>query len=473
MHGMLNFSQKEEVLKFISENNCKILNLCHIPEEGRLKVLSFSTSDRDRVKEVLEYGERVDGSSLFSFIEPGRSDIYISPRIARAFADPFAILPTLNVLCDYLDEKGKPLDVAPQTVLARAESRLKASTSVALKALAELEFYIMAKLQTESLFQGMPDKNYHECSPFSKFEEIRNEILATLAVVGIPTKYGHSEVGRVTTADGVAIEQHEIEFMPQKLADMAETVAISKWAIRNVCLRHGVSASFIPKIDLNHAGNGMHVHLCGFRHDRNIIIDAGRQLSKEALNMIGGILKFAPSLAAFGNPTPVSYLRFVARKESPMHICWSAQNRLALIRIPLWWRFRKSSERTESRRETFEYRAPDAFANPSLLLSGLTLTVNWGLENANESLRIAEELHAQSLRTEEKKFRMLPQSCSEAAQYLAKDRRLYEADGVFPERLIETIIHRLDDYKDRDLLRDVLEKPEELQKTITQYLHYG
>ncbi len=82
-------------------------------------------------------------------------------------------------------------------------------------------------------------------------------------------------------------------------------------------------------------------------------------------------------------------------------------------------------------------------------------------------------MHARSLRAEEKKFRILPQSCSEAAQYLAKDRKLYEVDGVFPERLIETVIHRLDDYKDRNLLREMLEKPEELQKAITQYLHYG
>lgn len=473
MRGMLNFSEKEAVLKFVSENNVRILNLCHIPEEGRLKTLSFSTVDMDRVAEILDYGERVDGSSLFSFIEPGKSDIYISPRINRAFANPFSILPTLNILCDYLDENGKPLDVAPQSVLARAEEKLEHSSGIALKALAELEFYIIAKQQTELLFAGVSDKNYHESSPFAKFEDIRNEVLATLGVIGIPTKYGHSEVGRITSTDGTIMEQHEIEFTPQNLADMAETVAVAKWVVRNVCMRHGASASFIPKIDINHAGNGMHIHLCGLKHGRNITAKTRGNLSNEALRMIGGILRFAPSLAAFGNPTPVSYFRFIARKESPMHICWSERNRLALIRIPLWWKFKRQTGKSDSCRETFEYRAPDAFANPHLLLAGLALAANYGLENSAESLKMVEDLHAESVQDERKRFKVLPRSCNEAAANLVRDRKFYQTEGVFPQKLLDGIIQRLNGYDDRNLWKELSEKPEELQKMLVQYLHYG
>jgi glutamine synthetase len=473
MQGTVNFSQKEEVLKFISENNCRILNLCHIPEEGRLKVLSFSTANRDRMMDVLEYGERVDGSSLFSSIEAGKSDIYIFPRISRAFADPFAVLPTLNILCDYLDERGKPLAVAPQTVLAQAQNDLKNSTGVVLRALAELEFFIISRQQPESLFQSPADKNYHECSPFSKFEEIQNEILATLSVIGVPTKYGHSEVGRFTQVDGTVFEQHEIEFMPLRTDEMAEIIAISKWAIRNICLRHNVAASFIPKVDMDHAGNGMHIHLCGFKRDKNIIVGADRELSKEGCSMIGGILKLAQSLAAFGNPTPISYLRFIARKESPMHVCWSAQNRLALIRIPLWWKFRKKMSGRETCRETFEYRASDAFANPSLLFAGLTAAAEWGLKNFDDSTAIARKLHAKSFRTDERRFRTLPQSCSETAENLKRDRKFYEAGGVFPAELIDSIINRLSSYQDRNLVKKMLKKPEQLQNLTNQYLDYA
>lgn len=470
---MLNFSGKEDVIKYISQNSIKIVNLCHIPEEGKMKTLSFSATDRDRVLEVLEYGERVDGSSLFSFFEPGKSDIYVFPRLDRAFLNPFAILPTLNILCDYLDENGKPLSVAPQSVLERAERKLRASKGITLKALAELEFYIITKQQTDFLFVGAPDKNYHESSPFAMFEYIRNEILATLSLVGVSTKYGHSEVGRIMRADGTFMEQHELEFTPQKLEDMADAVALSKWVVRNVCMRHGASASFIPKIDLNHAGSGMHIHLCGLKGHRNITANANGVLSNEALKMIGGILKFAPSLAAFGNPTPVSYLRFIVRKESPMHICWSARNRLALIRIPLWWTFKKKTERRDDGRETFEYRAPDAFANTHLLFAGLAVTASYGLENGNECLKEAEDLHAESLNEEEEGFKILPLSCSEAAENLAGSRKTYEAHRVFPPRLIDKTIQKLKNYNDRDLWSNVLNKPAEIEKVLMEYLHYG
>jgi glutamine synthetase len=473
MHDTLNFSGKETVLKFISENNIKILNLCHIPEEGRLKTLSFSTANKDRVHDILEFGERVDGSSLFSFIDPAKSDIYISPRLGKAFANPFAILPTLNILCEYLDENGKPLNIAPENVLAKAEEKLRSPSGIALKALAELEFYIIAERQTETLFPSSPDKNYHESSSFAKFEDIRNEVLATLDVIGVPTKYGHGEVGRAEGSDGKILEQHEIEFAPENLSDMADTIAVSKWVIRNVCLRHGVSVSFVPKIGLNHAGSGMHVHMCALKDGKNIVVNHKGDISIEALRMIGGLLKFAPSLAAFGNPTPVSYLRLIARSESPMHICWSARNRLALIRIPLWWKFKQKIGKTESCRETFEYRAPDAFANAQLLFAGLVVAANFGLENSRESLKIAEDLHADPARHEEKRFRLLPRSCAEAAKNLAKDRKYYEAGEVFPRPLIDKTISKLNSYKDGNLWKELSNKPEAMQKALSQYLQCG
>jgi glutamine synthetase len=473
MQSMLNFSGKDAALKFISENNVKILNMCHIPEDGKLKTLSLSTSDKERVREILEYGERVDGSSLFSFIEPGKSDIYAYPRLDRVFMNPFAMLPTLNVLSDYKDENGKPLDIAPQNALVRAIGKLQSSNGVTLKALAELEFYVIATHQAGTLFSGEPDKNYHESSPLALFEDVRNEILGTLSIIGIPTKYGHCEVGRIISDSGTMMEQHEIEFMPQNLSEMAETISLAKWVVRNVCSRHGLSASFIPKIDLNHAGNGMHIHLCGFKRGLNLISKPDGNLSNEALSMIGGILKFAPSLAAFGNPTPVSYLRFIARKETPMHICWSAGNRLALIRIPLWRRFKKRIGKTEGCHETFEYRAPDAFANAHLLLAGLALAANYGLDNADESLNLAANLHAKAIKEEEGTFKMLPCSCHEAADNLRKDRKIYEADGIFPPKLIESTIQKLTHFDDKDLWNKLSSKPEETQKILAHYLHYG
>ena len=473
MHAMLNFTGKEEVFRFVSENDIKILNLCHIPEVGKLKTLSFTAANRKRVFEILELGERVDGSNFFSFIEPGKSDIYIMPRLDRAFMNPFTKTPTINILCEYLDENGKPLDVSPRRVLARAEEKLRSTSDVVLKALVELEFYIVSKQKTEMLFLGEPDKNYQESAPFTSFEDLRNEVLVTLSKVGIATKYAHSEVGRILSKDGTLTEQQEVEFAPQNLADMAETVAIAKWVIRNICVKYGVSASFSPKVSIKHVGNGMHVHLCAIRKGKNIVADENGAVSVEAQKMIGGILRFAPSLSAFGNPTPGSYLRFIAPKESPMNIYWSARDRLALIRIPLWWSFRRAEEEIDICRETFEYRAPDALANTYLLLAGITIAANYGLRNPEKALKIAEELHIEETRDKRKQLKVLPHSCTESAENLEKDRQFYEVDGVFPKKLIDKTVEVLKSYKDKNLWKELTDKPDEIEDMLKQYLHCG
>jgi glutamine synthetase len=435
--------------------------------------LSFSVSNKERVYEILEFGERIDGSSLFSSIEPEKSDIYIMPRVERSFVNPFALLPTLNILCDYLDEAGKPLDVAPRNVLTKAAEKLCSSTGIDLRALAELEFYIIAKQEAEALFPEGSDKNYHESAPFARFEDLRNEILAMLAVVGIPTKYAHGEVGLIRAKDDLLMEQHEIEFVPQHLPKMADTIAIAKWVVRNVCMRRGVSVSFVPKIDLTHAGTGMHIHLCGLKNGENIVAKDDGTLSDEALEMIGGILKFAPSLSAFGNPTPISYLRFVARKESPMQICWSTRNRLALMRVPLWWSFRKRARTSGDCRETFEYRASDAFADTYLLLAGLAVAVNYGLEHTEEALATSRNLHVEAADRRRKRLRTLPVSCSESADNLEVNRKYYESDGVFPKELIDNTVARLKAYKDGDMWKEMSRKPQMFGKMLREYLHYG
>ncbi len=473
MKGKLNLVEKEDVLKFISEKGVKILNLCHIPEDGRLKTLSFSASDKKQVHEVLEFGERVDGSSLFSYIDPDKSDIYITPKPNTAFLNPFSSELTLNILARYLDENGNPLDVAPEDILHRAEEKLRSSANITLSALAELEFYIISKLESKNLFLNVAERHYHESAPFSKFGDLRNEILVTLADIGIATKYGHAEVGKIQRENGTVMEQHEIELALENLTRMAERIAVTKWVTRNVCAKHGVTVSFSPKIALEHAGSGMHIHLCGLRNNKNVIADSESNLSNEAKKMIGGILKFAPSLTAFGNTIPVSYLRFISRKESPMHICWGARNRLALIRIPLWWNFKKIKEEIDATKRTFEFRAPDASANAHLLFAGIAIAIEYGFKNSREALRIAEELHVEPGEAEKRGFSLLPQSCVESAANLENDRKYYEADGVFSKAVIDGTIRKLRSYKDKSMLQRLKNEPRKIQDLMQTYLHYG
>ena len=463
---------KEGVAKLIREKNVELINLCHIPEDCRLKTLSFSVRSAEKLYEILRFGERVDGSSLFSYIDPNKSDIYIMPKIETAFLDPFTQgQPTLNILCDYLNENGKPLEIAPQNILRRAEEKLKSSTNIMLKALAELEFHICN--QEETAFPVGTERNYHESAPFAKFTNLRSEILGTLEDIGIATKYGHAEVGRFYAKHGYLMEQHEIELLPQSLSKMAEIITIAKWVIRNVCTKHGVFVSFSPKPSLKHAGNGMHIHLCGLRENENIVADSAGNVTTAAKQMIGGILKFAPSLTAFGNTIPVSYLRFISRKESPMFVCWGGKNRQALVRIPLWWSFRKDFEEANSCRRTFEFRAPDPSANPYLLFAGIAVAVEYGLKHPKEVMKIAKDLNVDYKSEKTKEYPNLPLSCVEAAQSLKTDRKYYMESGVFPERVIDGIIDKFNSYKDGKLWEKLAEKPERIDDFLVEYFDYG
>jgi glutamine synthetase len=466
-------SAKEDIVKLVQEKDIKIINFCHIPEDCRLKTLSFTVKNKERLREILEFGERVDGSSLFSYIDPSKSDIYIMPKTETAFINPFGSIPTLNILCEYLDENGKPLDIAPDNVLLRAEEKLRSSTGIVLKALAELEFYIIYKREENVLPIMVSEKNYHESMPFARFENLRNEVLVTLEDIGIASKYGHAEVGRFHSKTGYVMEQHEIEFLPQDPSKLAETVTITKWIIRNICAKYGVTVSFSPKPALEHAGNGMHIHICGLKKNKNIITDSKRNLTAEAKQMIGGILKLAPSLTAFGNTTPVSYLRLISRKESPMYICWGTRNRMALIRIPLWWKFREDLEKTGSCVRTFEFRAPDPSANTYLLLAGIAVAAAYGLKNPKKAIKIAEDLSTETKVKKGGEYKSLPLSCSESAKSLKRDRNHYEADGVFPKRVIDGIVRKLESYKDRELWKELADKPEKIEELLLKYLHSG
>jgi len=254
---------------------------------------------------------------------------------------------------------------------------------------------------------------------------------------------------------------------------MAETVTIAKWIIRNTCTRHGAYVSFSPKPALEHAGNGLHIHVYGLKKDKNIITDFKGNLTIEAKQMIGGILEFAPSLTAFGNTTPVSYLRFISRKESPEYICWGTRNRLALIRIPLWWSFRKDIKGTGSHARTFEFRAPDPSANTYLLLAGIALAVEYGLKNPKKAVKIAEDLNAEKIVKRNRKHKVLPLSCSESAKNLKRDRSYYEADSVFPKRVTDGIIIKLESYKDGNLQKKLANNPEKIEELLLHYLNCG
>ena len=136
---------KDDIIRFCEENEIEMVNFRYVAEDGRLKTLNFIITSKDHLDTILSHGERVDGSSLFSFIEAGSSDLYVVPRYRTAFVNPFTEVPTVDILCSFYNSEGKPLESDPGYVLRKANEEFTRKTGYTFKALGELEYYVVGK----------------------------------------------------------------------------------------------------------------------------------------------------------------------------------------------------------------------------------------------------------------------------------------------------------------------------------------
>jgi glutamine synthetase len=474
---------KQDIIKFIKANNIEMMNFRYVGGDGRLKTLNFVITNEAELDRLLSMGERVDGSSLLSYIDAASSDLYVIPRYKTAYVNPFSFVPTVDILCSYYTNEGVRLPSSPENIVRKAQQVLKGNTGLTLEAMGELEYYVSCERQ--QLYPAMAQKGYHESAPFSKWEELRCEAMRAIAQAGGKIKYGHSEVGNICEGDS-EMEQHEIEFLPVPIEDAADQVVIAKWILRMIGYRHAVTISFAPKISIGHAGNGLHVHTRLVKDDKNMMIEES-QLSDIAKKAIAGYLTLAPSLTAFGNTVPTSYLRLVPHQEAPTNICWGDRNRSVLVRVPLGWLNvtnmasdanpedkENSSEFMDN--QTVEFRCPDGSANIHFLLAGLAVAARHGLEMEG-ALDLARKLYVDvnifSLDQSDVRERLpqLPSSCWESAETLLRDCEVYQRDGVFPPMVIRGIVERLKSYNDKGLNERLHGNESEIRKLVNEYLY--
>ncbi len=476
---------KGDLIRFIEARGIGMLNFRYVAEDGKLKALNFVLSSREHLEQILSTGERVDGSSLFSFVKAGSSDLYVIPRFRTAFLNPFTDKPTLEILCSFYDFNGNPLESAPENILRKAYTIFKNETGLKMKALGELEYYVRSF--RDDLYPLADQKGYHQTKPFAKFEDLRIEALSLCANAGCKIKYGHSEVGSFTS-EGEDFEQHEIEFLPVEVEEAVEQLIIAKWIVRMLSYEYGVEVSFAPKITVGKAGSGVHIHMLLEEDGKNIMTD-GKDISDMAKKMIAGILDLSKSLTAFGNTIPTSYLRLVPHQEAPTNICWGDRNRSVLVRVPLGWMGvtdmlsdanpEDDSEKIpQNSKQTVEFRAPDGSADLYLLMAGLVVATRHGLKMDN-SLTRAENLYVSvNIFRDENKGQLerldsLPASCFESAVELEKQREYFEKDNIFPEGTIDNIIQNLKAYNDKGLSEKLYGKEDEIAKLVNQFLHCG
>lgn len=477
--------RKADLIRYVKENGIRMINFMYPADDNRLKTLNFVINSESYLDSILTYGERVDGSSLFPFIEAGNSDLYVIPRFSTAFLDPFAEVPTLTMLATFFDKEGKPLESSPEYTLRKAAASFREVTGMDFYAMGELEYYVIS--EDTGLFHASDQKGYHESAPFAKFNDFRVECMNLIAQAGGQIKYGHNEVGNFTL-DGKIYEQNEVEFLPIPAVQAADNLMIAKWIIRTLAAKKGYDVTFAPKITAGKAGSGLHIHFKIMKGDQNMMTENG-VLSDIAKKAIAGILEHADAITAMGNKVPTSYFRLVPHQEAPTSVCWGDRNRSVLVRVPLGWTGKNDmlsqanplevdDTTAAPQKQTAELRSADCSADIYQLIAAMVVAARTGFE-MEDALERAEKTYVNvNIHNDENKEKLaqlksLPDSCVSSAKALEQQRKVFEDKGVFDARLIDGIIGKLLKFDDADLRVKTSNSQNEMMKVVKKYWHCG
>ena len=404
---------KEYVLKMARENDVKFIRLWFTDILGFLKNFAITVEE---LEGALEEGMGFDGSSIEGFARIDESDMVALPD-----PDTFRLLPwrskehpsVARMFCDILQPGGEPFDGDPRYILKRNLKRA-ADMGYTYYVGPELEFFYFRDSQgTEFLDQG----GYFDLTPRDAATDWRKDTVLTLEEMGIGVEYSHHET---------APSQHEIDIRYTDALTMADSVMTYRLVVKEVALKYGVYATFMPKPVLGINGNGMHTHQSLFKGDKNTFFDPKDpyHLSKEAKCFVAGLLKHAPEITAVTNQWVNSYKRLVPGYEAPVYLSWARRNRSDLIRIPEYRPGREKSTR-------IEFRSPDPACNPYLAFSVMLAAGLEGIEKGYEAPEPIEE-NVYEMSEEERKKRgidTLPASLQEAILLTEKSELVRKALG--------------------------------------------
>ncbi|OIV37532.1 type I glutamate--ammonia ligase [Mangrovactinospora gilvigrisea] len=449
------FQNADEVSRYIADEDVKFVDVrfCDLPGVMQHFTVPAQTFEPD---ETLMF----DGSSIRGFQAIHESDMALVPDLSTARVDPFRRDKTLNVNFFIHDPvTGEQYSRDPRNVAKKAEAYL-ASSGIADTAYfgPEAEFYVFDEARFETKANGAfyhidseagawntgaaetgGGRNrgykvrykggYFPAPPVDHFADLRAEISLELANSGLEVERQHHEVGTAGQA--------EINYKFNTLLAAADDLMLFKYIVKNVAWRNGKTATFMPKPIFGDNGSGMHCHQSLWTAGSPLFYDeqgyAG--LSDTARYYIGGLLKHAPSLLAFTNPTVNSYHRLVPGFEAPVNLVYSQRNRSAAIRIPI------TGANPKAKR--IEFRAPDPSSNPYLAFSAMLLAGLDGIKNKIEPAEPVDKDLYELPPDEHAAVAQVPASLDAVLDSLESDHEYLLEGGVFTQDLIETWL----DYK--------------------------
>jgi len=445
------FSTAEEVMKYIRDEDVKFVDVrfCDLPGVMQHFNVPAVSVNEDFFRE----GQMFDGSSIRGFQAIHESDMKLIPDVATAYVDPFRVEKTLNLNFSIVDPfTDEPYSRDPRQVAAKAEAYLK-STGIADTAFfaPEAEFYIFDDVRYETkqnasyyfidsiegawntgrveeggnLGHKTPYKGgYFPVPPVDHFADLRDQIVLELDALGLEVERSHHEVGTAGQA--------EINYRFDSMALSADKIMLFKYVVKNVAHRAGKTATFMPKPVFGDNGSGMHVHQSLWKDGEPLFFDERGYggLSDMARWYIGGLLKHAPSLLAFTNPTVNSYHRLVPGFEAPVNLVYSARNRSACVRIPI------TGSNPKAKR--IEFRVPDPSSNPYLAFSAMLMAGIDGIRNRIEPPDPIDKDLYELPPEEHASIQQVPGTLAEVLDALEADHDYLTEGDVFTPDLIET-----------------------------------
>jgi glutamine synthetase len=450
--GTSKTEEVRRVLDLVRDRNLQVVDVkfCDLP--GTWQHFSIPASALE--EEVFRDGLGFDGSSIRGFQAINESDMLLFPDPASAFVDPVLEVPTLSLTCDIYDPITlEPYSRDPRFIGFKAEEYLK-TTGIATTSCwgPEAEFFIFNSVRFDqnahegyyhvdseegvwnSGRNGTPNlghrprhkEGYFPVPPADRLQDVRSKIMLALIEAGIPVEVQHHEVATAGQAE------IDIRFGPLVLT--ADRMMTYKYIVKNVCHRLGYTATFMPKPLFGDNGSGMHCHQSLWNGNTPLFFDETgyASLSEMARHYIGGLITHAPALLALCAPTTNSYRRLVPGFEAPVNMMYSARNRSAICRIPMY------SNSPKAKR--VEFRAPDPTANPYLAFAAMLMA---GLDGVRRKIEppppIDEDLY--ELHDERKAgIKMVPGSLAEALSALEKDQAFRLEGDVFTPDVLDTWI---------------------------------
>ena len=450
------FQGADDLLAYIKDEGVETVDVrfCDLPGVMQHFTVPAAFFDAD----VFENGLSFDGSSIRGFQKIHESDMTLMPDPTTAFLDPFRKSKTLALSFFVHDPLTKePYSRDPRNIARKAENYL-ASTGIGDTAFMgpEAEFYVFDSVRFETKQNagyyyidseagawntGAEDDGsgrgnrgykvkykggYFPVAPVDHFGDLRDDMVRNLIGVGLEIERAHHEVG---TAG-----QSEIATKFDTLLGAADNLMKYKYVVKNTAWAAGKTATFMPKPIFGDNGSGMHVHQSIWKDGAPLFYDeAGyANLSDLARWYIGGLLKHAPSVLAFTNPTVNSYHRLVPGFEAPVNLVYSSRNRSASIRIPI------TGSNPKAKR--IEFRCPDPSSNPFLAFPAMLLAGLDGIQNKIEPPAPIDKDLYELPPEEHTQVPTVPGSLDAVLDALQEDHDYLLAGDVFTPDLIDTWI---------------------------------